>query len=125
MIDKHCCFYGCWIVRLFSAVNTTNSSLPPSEPSLYSSCEPVEHCNSPEPEADAPAFKPKSEPEKSLPSVSQEFQSYRPYINSVSDLGVDTETLPKPVMPKSCTEKASDSDEKISETKGTNELKAV
>ncbi|KAH3796846.1 uncharacterized protein LOC127837498 [Dreissena polymorpha] len=75
--------------RLNAIFNHNNSSSPvlDPEPSLGSSYRasqsPVEHCNSPE-------------PEKACYSPFLSLESLR---SSYSDLGVDTDKLPKPVMP--------------------------
>ena len=65
--------------------NNKRSPVPDPEPSLGSSYRasqsPVEHCNSPEPGKDFA------------------FMSLESLRSSFSDLGVDTDKLPKPVMP--------------------------
>lgn len=80
----------------------------PQPPPPYTSCDPVEHCNSPEPNGEAPDFNPKVSKDKSKEvSVAKEM---RQYVNSISDLGVNTEELPKPQMKKrkECNEKESE-----------------
>ncbi|XP_052790242.1 uncharacterized protein LOC128224440 [Mya arenaria] len=63
--------------------------------SLRLSQGPVEHCNSPEPLAEPPSLKPVYTPQ----TGSHEKIKSGEFRSSISDLGVDTDKLPKPVMP--------------------------
>ena len=82
-------------------VSAAQASQPQPTPSGHISCGPIEQCTSPEPNMEAPVFVKKPEPEKMEIKKSLSIdKDCKQWVNNMSDLGVDTEALPKPMMTK-------------------------